>query len=73
MTEITLYEKSSAEIFEIIRDLRSHGLEPNRDFDYKFYQKHWDVIDGEITKLHTIFCFYDEKYATLFNLKYSCN
>jgi hypothetical protein len=56
----------------MVRELRDIGLEPRVDFDFTFNQGQWDFYKNEETKRqHTIFRFYQEKYATLFALRWS--
>jgi hypothetical protein len=72
MIEVVVYGKNSNEVSELVRELRSQGLEPRRDFDFEFHPAKWDNFAGEeISKLHTVFRFYNERYATLFSLKHS--
>jgi hypothetical protein len=55
---------------DIVRELRDSGLVLGTDFDFKFFQSKWDEMIGEIPQ-HADFLFYNEKYATMFILKYS--
>jgi len=72
MFEFTVYDKSSAEISEMVRELRNMGLEPRVDFDFSFVQGQWDFYQNEETRRqHTVFRFYNEKHGSLFALKWS--
>jgi hypothetical protein len=67
---ITINNKDSNEIMDIVRELRRNGLTQGKDFDFAFNQSRWDDMIGEIPR-QTIFTFYTEKHATFFALKYS--
>lgn len=66
---INVEDKDPNEILDIVRQLRASGLELGVHFDFAYNQSRWDEMIGEIPK-HTRFVFYDEKYSTLFALKY---
>jgi hypothetical protein len=68
-TRIVIEHRSANEILEIVKDLKASGLTQGVHFDFAFVQSHWDAMTGEIPK-HTTFTFYEEKYSTLFALKY---
>ena len=55
---------------DIVRALREQGYIQGKDFDFAYHQSKWDEMIGEIPT-HTVFKFYEDKYATLFALKYS--
>jgi hypothetical protein len=66
---IVIEDKDPNEILDIVKELRTSGLVQGVHFDFAFYQSRWDEMIGEIPK-HTRFTFYEEKYSTLFALKY---
>lgn len=71
MLKVTVYNKTAAEIMDIVRELRQQGLVQGRDFDFEYHQAYWDYSNLDEAKgKHTVFTFYIEKYATLFTLKY---
>lgn len=71
MTEIKILHKSANEIMEMVKEVRAIGLVQGKDFDFAFHQASWSEFTFEaVTPKHTIFKFYDEKWATLFSLKW---
>lgn len=54
---------------ELVQEIRQMGLKQGEDFDFSYYQTKWDEMIGEIPE-HTKFTFYDDKWATIFSLKY---
>ena len=66
---IVVENKDPTAILEIVRELRASGLVQGVHFDFAFYQSRWDEMIGEVPT-HTTFTFYEEKYSTLFALKY---
>ena len=56
---------------DIVKEVRSQGLVQGRDFDFKYQKPTWDEGNyQQITDRHAEFKFYDDKYATLFGLRY---
>ena len=68
-THIVIERRGPNEILEIVKELRASGLAQGVHFDFAFVQSRWNAMTGEIPK-HTTFTFYEEKYSTLFALKY---
>jgi hypothetical protein len=66
---VTVRDRNPFDIMEIVRNLRADGLVQSQDFDFAFHQSRWDGMIGEIPSI-TVFTFYNEKYASLFALKY---
>ena len=66
---ITIDRKDPSDILDIVRQLRASGLVQGVHFDFAYNQSRWDEMIGEIPK-QTVFTFYEEKYSTLFALKY---
>ena len=66
---ITIEHKNPSDILDIVRELRANGLVQGVDFDFAYTQSRWDEMIGEIPT-NTVFTFYEEKYSTLFALKY---
>jgi hypothetical protein len=66
---INVEYKNANDILDIVRELRASGLVQGVHFDFAFNQSRWDEMIGEIPK-NTQFTFYEEKYSTLFALKY---
>ncbi len=66
---INIEHKNPSDILDIVKELRASGLVQGVHFDFAFNQSRWDDMIGEIPK-NTVFTFYEEKYSTLFALKY---
>lgn len=66
---INVEDKDPNEILDIVKQLRASGLVQGVHFDFAFYQRRWDPMTGDV-KGFTNFTFYEEKYSTLFALKY---
>ncbi len=69
MQRVVITKRSAGQILEIVQELRASGLVQGKDFDFAFHQSRWDEMIGEIPN-ETVFTFYQEKYSTLFALKY---
>ena len=71
MAIVILHNKSANEIIDIVRGMRGTGLIQGIDFDFKFMPLECDPESGNLIKdKHTVFNFYDEKWATFFMLKW---
>ena len=66
---ITIEDRDPNAILDIVKELRACGLVQGVHFDFAFNQSRWDEMIGEIPRF-TTFTFYEEKYSTLFALKY---
>jgi hypothetical protein len=66
---IVVENKNVNEILDIVKELRAGGLVQGVHFDFAFHQSRWDPMIGDV-KSFTNFTFYEEKYSTLFALKY---
>jgi hypothetical protein len=66
---IVVEDKNANEILDIVKELRASGLVQGIHFDFAFHQNCWDPMIGDV-KSFTNFTFYEEKYSTLFALKY---
>ena len=66
---ITIENRSVSDVLDIVKELKTSGLIQGVHFDFAFVQSYWNAMTGEIPK-HTTFTFYEEKYSTLFALKY---
>jgi hypothetical protein len=66
---VTVEGRDPNDILDIVKQLRASGLVQGVHFDFAFNQSRWDEMIGEIPKF-TTFTFYEEKYSTLFALKY---
>jgi hypothetical protein len=72
MIEIVLHKRTPNEIFEIVKSMRDNSMIQGRDFDFRYNQAKWDPYDYEaISPEHTVFMFYEEKYATWFQLRWA--
>lgn len=66
VTEITVYDTSVERCLEIVRDLRTLGME----FEYRFYQGGYDWEMQETKPYKTVFSFANPADATAFSLRY---
>ena len=66
---VTIRNCDANEILYIVFRLRADGLMQGKDYDFAYHQSRWDEMIGEIPR-SAIFTFYEEKYASLFSLKY---
>ena len=66
---ITIEDRDPNDILEIVKQLRASGLVQGVHFDFAYNQSRWDPMIGDV-KGFTNFTFYEEKYSTLFALKY---
>jgi hypothetical protein len=67
---VVVEDKNPVAVIEIVKELRASGLVQGVHFDFAYNQSRWDPMIGNV-KGFTNFTFYEEKYATLFTLKYS--
>lgn len=65
--KVEVIGKSAAEVLDIVKELRM-TLVQHVDFDFEYLSTNWQE-DKYIKK--AIFTFYEEKYATLFAIKWS--
>lgn len=70
LTVISIEGVKANEVLTIVAELRASGMVQGKDFSFSFHQTRWDETDGNIPD-RAEFTFYEEKYATLFSLKYS--
>ena len=66
---ITIENRSVIAILDIVKELKTNGLIQGVHFDFAYNQSRWDPMIGDV-KGFTNFTFYEEKYSTLFALKY---
>ena len=66
---ITIDDRDPNAILDIVKQLRASGLVQGVHFDFAYNQSRWDPMIGDV-KGFTNFTFYEEKYSTLFALKY---
>ena len=66
---ITIEDRDPNAILDIVKQLRASGLVQGVHFDFAYNQSRWDPMIGDV-KGFTNFTFYEEKYSTLFALKY---
>jgi hypothetical protein len=72
MIEVVLHKRSPYEIINIVRSMKEHGMIEGKDFAFRYNQSKWDPYDYEaVSAEHTIFMFYEEKYATWFQLRWA--
>ena len=64
-------DKAVSEIMSIVYELRNQGYVQGVDFDFAYKPPEFDNFSGDaVHNRYTRFTFYNEKYATLFTLKY---
>jgi hypothetical protein len=66
---ITVENRSVSDVLDIVKELKTSGLVQGVHFDFAYNQSRWDPMIGDV-KGFTNFTFYEEKYSTLFALKY---
>jgi hypothetical protein len=67
---VTICNRDANEIMDIVKKLRAEGCQQGQDFDFAYYQGHWNEMTGDVPK-SADFTFYTEKYASLFALRYA--
>jgi hypothetical protein len=69
--DVVLANITPDQMLDIVRDLKKQGLVLERDFNFRYQPAQYDN-DGwsQITSKRCIFTFTDEKFSTLFILKY---
>lgn len=65
--KVEVIGKNASEVLDIVKELRTQ-LVQNVDFEFEYITTNWQE-DKYIKK--AIFTFYNEKYATLFAIKWS--
>ena len=70
MIECIIRDRRVDEVVAIVRELRTLGLEQGRDFDFKWEPAILGWLGDTEETNKTIFTFYSEEYATMFELKY---
>jgi hypothetical protein len=66
---VVVENRNVSDVLDIVKELKTSGLVQGVHFDFAYNQSRWDEMIGEIPT-HTNFTFYEEKYSTLFALKY---
>lgn len=71
--DVKLYDITATRATEIVADLKKLGLVLHKDFEFAYVPPKWDEFSYEgVDRKHTRFTFRDEKFATMFSLRYSC-
>ena len=72
MKQVTINHAGSNEIMNILNEMRTAGMIQGKDFDFAFYAATYNNDVQGIVKhpRHTIFTFYDDKWATFFMLRW---
>lgn len=69
--DVKLFDRNTNEIMEIVRSLRKMGLTQGQDFDFAFVPAKWNFAAEEPEEPKYVkFTFYQEKWATMFSLKW---
>jgi len=72
MFDLKYLDKNVNEVLDMVQTVRNMGLVQGQDFDFAFFQEKYDGFSNEpFQKKHVVFTFYNEKWATLFGLKWS--
>ena len=71
MREVIVPRLGPNEVMDLVKQLRAEGYQQGIDFDFAYNQSRWDDFTGETYERCTVFTFYDDRYATLFALKWS--
>ena len=73
MGTVTLYNKTSAEISQIIRELKEKGLVANEHYEFRFFPSVWEqeLPHRLEEEKKTEFTFKENKYATWLLMKWS--
>ena len=66
---VTIENRSVIAVLDIVKELKTSGLVQGVHFDFAYNQSRWDPMIGDV-KGFTNFTFYEEKYSTLFALKF---
>lgn len=66
---IVVENRGVSDVLDIVKELKTSGLIQGVHFDFAYNQSRWDPMIGDV-KGFTNFTFYEEKYSTLFALKY---
>ncbi len=71
--DVKLFDITATRASEIVNDLKGMGLVLHKDFDFAYVPPKWDDFSYEgVERKHTRFTFYNDKHATMFSLRYSC-
>jgi len=70
--DVALTNTSADRMLAIVRELKDQGMQLNHDFNFRYEPAQYDNDGGwgQITPKRCVFTFNNEKYATLFILKY---
>ena len=66
---VVVENRNVSDVLDIVKELKANGLIQGVHFDFAYNQSRWDPMIGDV-KGFTNFTFYEEKYSTLFALKY---
>ena len=66
---VVVENRGVSDVLDIVKELKTSGLVQGVHFDFAYNQSRWDPMIGDV-KGFTNFTFYEEKYSTLFALKY---
>ena len=71
MKQVTIDHTRPVEIMIIVNEMRTAGMIQGKDFDFAYHNEAYNN-DGDkvVTTRHTVFTFYDAKWATFFMLRW---
>jgi hypothetical protein len=67
MKSVIIYDNSTVNLLDIVRQVKADGLELGVDFDFHFHMP--NSIKNSIPK-NILFKFYKEEYSTYFALRF---
>ena len=71
MKQVTINHTGPNEIMNIVTEMRNAGLVQGKDFDFAFYTASYNTDGYEaVNPRHTVFTFYEDKWATWFLLRW---
>ena len=71
MKEFVLKHKKPIEIIDIVHSMREAGMVQGTDFDFDYNKSSYDDSGWEaVAPEHTVFKFYEERWATWFALRW---
>jgi hypothetical protein len=71
MKQVTIDHTRPVDIMNIVNEMRTAGMTQGKDFDFAYHNASYNNDGHEaVTPRHTVFTFYDDKWATFFILRW---